>query len=256
VVVGAVVAAAVLSLPVLVIVLPIYLGYLLLRRGRKHSVESGEAELARDARSPVLYLRSFQDEEAERSILYRFRQGLSDKTWLADTTPNNGIQEQDALGYIFRKIGPYIALGKPGETLPELGSAKIYAANENWQQKIRHFLATSRLIIFRAGRTEGLKWELQQIVQTVQPVKFVLLLPAKPHEYASFTQWANGVMPVAFPEAYPDSRIVVFDHAWTPSYVPRGRTLTKSFQPLFTQNGIAIRESFWERFLEHNGLRW
>jgi hypothetical protein len=243
--------------PMLVVAVPVYLGYLLMRRGRKHAVERGETALLNDTRAPVLYLRSFEDEAAEASILHRFtRVARPERTQLASTVANNGLQEQDALGCVFRKIGPYVALGKPGENLPELGSRKIYVPNDAWQQQVRSLVARSRLIVFRAGRTEGLRWELHELVKTTSPRNVLLLLPADEEAYASFVEWANRVMPQAFPPDYPSSRVVVFDEDWSPRYLAPGRSLADTLAPFFERNGLVVRESFWERTLEHNGLRW
>jgi hypothetical protein len=100
----------------LLAIIPCYIAYLLLRRGKKYTVKIGDSVLKDDDRPPVLYLRSFKDEDLDSSVFHRFKNlASSDKTWLAATVPNNGVQEQDALGYIFRKIGPYIALGKPAK---------------------------------------------------------------------------------------------------------------------------------------------
>jgi hypothetical protein len=61
-------------------------GYLLMRRGKKHVVERGETALQNDTRPPVLYLRSFLDETAEASIVHRFtRVSRSPTTQLAST---------------------------------------------------------------------------------------------------------------------------------------------------------------------------
>ncbi|HKC93843.1 MAG TPA: hypothetical protein VKB81_07455 [Nitrospira sp.] len=238
-------------------IIPCYIAYLLLRRGKKHTVKIGDSVLKDDARPPVLYLRSFKDEELDSSVFHRFTNLASpDKTWLAGTVPNNGVQEQDALGYIFRKIGPYIALGKPGEELPELGSSKLYASNDEWQNTIRAFFEKSRLVVFRAGVTESLKWELAEIVRTVSPRKVLMIMPIKEADYRSFIQWANSIMPKRFPKDYPSSRLVKFDSDWTPSYLPPGRTLMGSLAPFCDQNGIILKETYWEKILEHNGLRW
>ena len=242
--------------PLLAIV-PCYIAYLLLRRGKKHAVQIGDSVLKDDGRPPVLYLRSFKDEEHDSSVFHRFKNlASSDKTWLAETVPNNGVQEQDALGYVFRKIGPYIALGKPGEELAELGSSKLYASNDEWQNTIRAFFEKSRLVVFRAGVTESLKWELAEIVRTLNPRKVLMVLPIKEGDYRSFIQWANSIMPKRFPQDYPSSRLVKFDNGWTPSYLPQGRTLIGSLAPFCTQNGIILKETYWEKILEHNGLRW
>jgi len=243
--------------PLLVVAVPVYLGYLLMRRGKKHSVEIGENALLKDTRAPVLYLRSFLDEAAEASIGHRFK-GVRrlETTQLAATVANNGLQEQDALGHVFRKIGPYVALGKPGETLPELGSNKIYVPNEAWQAQVRNLLKQSRLIVFRAGRTEGLKWELNELLRTTNPGSVLVLLPVEDDDYSSFAHWANGLMPESFPLDYPSSRLVVFDDDWSPRYLPPRRSLTETLSPFFERNGIVVKETFWEKLLEHNGLRW
>lgn len=241
----------------LLAILPIYAAYLLLRRSKKHSVARGESVLQNDTRAPVVYLRSFKDEELESSSLYRFKNlAASDKTWLAATVPNNSVQEQDALGYLFRNIGPYIALGRPGEKLPELGSSKLYSSNEEWQETIRRFFNDSKLIVFRAGITDSLKWELVEIVQTIIPRKVLMILPVRDEDYLRFIQWANSVLPKPLPKDLPSSRLVTFDDTWSPAYLPKGRTLTDSLRPFFEENGIVVSETFWEKFLEHNGLRW
>jgi hypothetical protein len=256
---GVLVLAGLLSafLNPLLAVVPVYVGYLLLRRGKKHSVDRGQSVLRDDRRAPVVYLRSFKDEEIESSVLHRFKKLASpDKTWLAATVPNNGVQEQDALGHVFRKIGPYIALGRPGEKIPELGSSKLYASNGEWQDRIREFFNNSRLVVFRAGITDSLKWELAEIVRAVTPEKVLMILPVTEGDYQSFVRWANSVMPKPLPKDFPSTRLVKFDDAWTPCYLPPGRTLTESLAPFFEENGIVLTESYWEKILEHNGLRW
>jgi len=238
-------------------IIPLFFGYLCLRRVKKFVVKSGKEVIEKDTRSPVLYLRSFQDEEEDSSVVNYFRSAFaSNRRDLAKTVPPAGIREQDALGHVFRKIGPYIALGKPGEELPELGSSKLYVPNESWQKTVLDFFTRSKLIIFRAGETEGLRWELTELVKRVDPVKVVMLLPVGDEGYSRFCRWANSILPTALPQEYPASRIVVFDGKWRPAYLAPGRTLTKTFAPFFAQNRVVVRETFWEQILEHNGLRW
>ena len=238
-------------------VVPVYAGYLLLRRAKKHAVVGGDTVLSEDSRPPVLFLRSFQDETSQQAVLHRFKQiTRGEKTWLALGVPNNAVQEHDALGYVFRKIGPYVALGKPGEELPELGSSKMYVPNAAWQERVRTLIGTSRLIVFQAGRTEGLRWELNELVKTVNPVMLLVILPVATDDYASFIQWANTVLPTPLPSEYPSSRLVVFDRQWTPAWLTPRQSMTDSLAPFFKQNGLTVTETFWEKTLEHNGLRW
>jgi hypothetical protein len=241
----------------LLMIIPAYVGYLLLRRAKKYDVARAASVLQADGRPPVIYLRSFKEEELESAPLYRFRNAWLDKqTWLSDTVANNSVQEQDALGYVFRKIGPYIALGRPGEELPELGSSKLYVSNGEWQGTVRKLLDRSRLVVFEAGITDSLKWELAEIVRTVIPQKILMILPVKEQDYFSFIQWANYVMPVPLPAKFPSSRLVMFVDTWIPSYLPRERTWTETLTPFLEMNGIVVKESYWGKLLEHNGVRW
>ena len=63
-------------------------------------------------------------------------------------------------------------------------------------------------------------------------------------------------MPIALPQEYPSSRMMIFDEKWNPSCLRQGQTLAKSFSPFLEQNGISVKETYWEKFLEHNGIRW
>jgi hypothetical protein len=241
----------------LVMIVPVYLGYTCFRRAKKFAVGSGETAIAKDTRPPILYLRSFQDEEKESTLLGPLKNvAASNRKNLARGVPTSGIREQDALGHVFRKVGPYVALGRPGEKLPELGSAKLYVPDESWQNTIRDFSARSKLIIFRAGQTEGLQWELKELVDKVDPLKVAMILPVRDEAYAGFLGWANAILRIPLPQDYPAGRLVVFDDQWRPSYIAPGRTLTKTFAPFLAQNRIVVKETYWEQMMEWNGLRW
>jgi len=74
--------------------------------------------------------------------------------------------------------------------------------------------------------------------------------------YASFARWANALMPEGFPLDYPSSRLVMFEDDWSLRYLPPQRSLADTLAPFFERNGIVVTETFWEKTLEHNGLRW
>src|SRR6266436_3440627 len=61
-----------ISFTPLAAIVPVFLGYICLRRAKKFVVESGKAMIEKDPRSPILYLRSFQDEEEDSSIVGQF----------------------------------------------------------------------------------------------------------------------------------------------------------------------------------------
>ncbi len=241
-----------------VIHITVGIGVLSIRKGKQYSVERGGEILEKDLRQPIVYLRTFHDEDLSPTK----KQLLKDIFWqnksehkrksLSKYTPYDVDREQRALARIFKKIGPYVALGKPGEKLPELGSFKLYSSNDAWQETILKLLQNSRLVIFSAGKSEALRWELKQTVQNVNPTKLLLILPIRDDIYYDFILWANEIFPCKFPNDYPSRRLVVFTENWTPEYLSMQKTLTNSLQPYFIKNGIEVKESYFESIVEFN----
>ncbi len=97
------------------------------RRSRQYGALGADEAMARDPRPPVLYLRSFADDgdatlAPGRSALVRYGQQI-----LAPVTPEQEMAD------ILADVGPVVAIGKPGEPLPELGAARLYVADADWQ---------------------------------------------------------------------------------------------------------------------------
>ncbi len=226
--------------------------YWVIRRGKKHAAALAEDVLVEDTRPPVLYLRSFNDEEDDSRFGRFLRPGDHD---IAHSTPAWGPREQDAMAPIMSEIGPYVAIGKPRELLPELGAARAYVSDDEWQAKIREWMTRARLVIVRAGATEGLRWEVGELVSHVKPMQVLVILPPKAEHYEAFRTWANHVLPSPLPHSAPKERLIIFDKAWRPIMLPARRTIKKSLTPYFEQNGIQLRTSFVDDFLEHNGFR-
>jgi hypothetical protein len=106
---------------------------------------------------PVLYLRSFDDD----------RHGAQLK---------GGLTEEEHLGDVLGQLGPFVAVGRPGETLPEAGAARFYLADADWQTEVATLLGTARLVVIRTGRSAGLGWEVQQAVRLLTPERLVLVV--------------------------------------------------------------------------------
>lgn len=236
----------------------IAIGLLFIRKGKQYSVERGDVILEKDSRQPILYLRTFHEDDLNlttKQLLKGFWK--SDKKAhkrknLSKYVPFDVGREQRSIARIFQKIGPYVALGKPGETLPELGSFKMYVSNEGWQETILKLMQNSRLVIFSAGKSESLRWELKQIVQSVNPLKLLLILPIRDDIYSDFILWANEIFPCKFPVEYPPKRLVVFNEYWSLEYLGIQKTLTSTLQPYFKKNGITLKEGFFDSTLEFN----
>lgn len=115
-----------------------------------------------DHRSPVIYLRSFGDDGAE----------IPQEV----TRPNFLTYEHTVLKRL-QIFGPCIAIGKPGEELPELGAARLYVAHDQWQAKVAELLQSAAYVVICASRSGGLIWEIEHAFTRLPAHKVILMFP-------------------------------------------------------------------------------
>ena len=142
------------------------------RRARRSALLPATELVKSNSRRMVLYLRSFHDDKLKmraraangRSILERvvrvtFEEVITDHLW---------------------RYGPAVSIGKPGDKLPPLGSARDYVSNEAWRQKAEEMMLSASMIVVVVGRTEGLAWELAKLFELNLLHKLILLFPPVP----------------------------------------------------------------------------
>ena len=221
------------------------------KRGRQATAASADELMTRDPRPPVLYLRSFFDDLHGEELDGSFLSSLSSRT------------EEEQIGRVVSELGPFVAVGKPGEALPALGAARAYLADSEWQSRVTGLLRCSRVVLLRTGLTAGFSWELERAVALVKPERLVLLVDEGDEDYEFFREKVGGLLPQGLPPLS-DSRkkngalrgLVVFEPDWKPSYVPleKGRAsfIRRSVTyPLAAPLKYALR-SVWE----HLNVRW
>ena len=108
-------------------------------------------------RPPVLYLRSFEDDQRGARI-------------------KGSLTEEEHLAKVLSQFGPFVAIGRPGEALPEAGAARVYVDDVNWQSAVQELLGKANMVIVRTGRTMGLDWEIERAVRLLRPQQLVLLV--------------------------------------------------------------------------------
>ncbi len=161
------------------------LGFQLLRSGWKYDVVSAEQLLARDPRPPVVYLRSF---EADSELVLRPAVFWSKLTNVLFDYMVTFSPEQE-LAEILNRVGPVIAIGKPGEPLPELGAARLYVSDADWKDKVTDMIARSRLVVIRTGSTPNLQWEIEQTMARVPRRQILLVSLGDAKKTAPFDQY-------------------------------------------------------------------
>ncbi len=164
-----------------------------LRRGWRHEALSADEAMRLDARAPVLYLRSFRDDG--QALLAA--SGRWDPSRLLGRF--SVISAEQELTYVLRRVGPVIAIGRPGEPLPELGAARLYVDHEHWQRTVRHLLQRAALVVVRVGASAGVQWEVENTLATVPRRRVVFVLLGSGPDAAVAAQHLRGVLGVEIP---------------------------------------------------------
>lgn len=208
------------------------MGYLVFLH-RRTKVKSVEEVLESDKRHPVLFLRSFESEN-KRTHYTKFH--FSFKNLFVTNFRNlNGYTFDEFLSAeISKRIGPFIALGKPGDYLPMTGAARSYVHDENWQVVIREYCQKASLIIFLESITEGAKWELLHIRENINPEKLVVVTFPKHFKrdcllWENFNKVLNHVN-IQVPLEDPGCGAVIrFNSDWKATIVKTGLKKPKEF---------------------------
>jgi hypothetical protein len=140
-----------------------------------------------DTRSPILFLRSFRDDQVKLTKPRRepLRRLISigeprptlDHVLLEDGTPH----------------GPVVAIGAPGST-PPFGAARKYVTDEEWRDVVLQYCRDASAIVITLDETEGVHWELRQVITEDCLIKTLFLVP--PRFAAPRQIWR--VLPAAF----------------------------------------------------------
>lgn len=161
-----IIAVFIFALPSVVV--PLF-GLELLERGRRMREKDAISVLAKDHRAPVIYLRSFEDEDLidpKMPSLFDFLRSLF--------LPK---RYEPTLIKTLRRLGPVICIGKPGETYPEIGAARLYVSDSDWQVAVRYFLTQAAAVVVTVGRTEALWWEIHTVLSTLPLERILFFFP-------------------------------------------------------------------------------
>ncbi|MGW5641419.1 hypothetical protein ACWEV3_03890 [Saccharopolyspora sp. NPDC003752] len=187
----------------------LWAGFLTLRYSRPRAARGATQALLADGRRPVLYLRSFADDDTAAQV--------------DDAVPLNIHSWEEQLVSALTAFGPVIAVGKPGEPLPRLGAARCYLPHDDWQPEVLRLMDLSQLIVLRLGTGEGLWWEVEQARATQPARKLLLLTPSDPAAVAERLD-EHLPTPTRLNEVAAGdhwiSAVVAFDPEWNPHVFP------------------------------------
>ncbi|HBB95585.1 MAG TPA: hypothetical protein DC054_09350 [Blastocatellia bacterium] len=174
--------------------------------------------LTQDTRAPIFYLRSFLDRYSGNDIL---AQSESDENMIFP---------------VLNEVGPVIALGQPGETLPPLGATRLYLEKDSdWQTTVTDYLSRSRLVVISPGHSDGVIWETSKAFQLGQHEKVIISLISfwsemdysKNHnEYQRFIEAIGINTNFELPKGIDGSLFMYFDAARNARIVKVGASMT------------------------------
>jgi hypothetical protein len=232
----------------------------------KRASRSADEAMSKDSRKPVLYLRSF-DKELKKAPGMRWSQVVRSFSqspggfYLTARLPGDAtfnarpriardigsrrtpFDEQMVFAQAFERIGPYIAIGRPNEGFQDtdLGAAKKYVADAEWQFVIRRWLADCAAVIIEAGDSASLGWEIDQVVASVPPQHVIVMCPYTEREYASFVQAHVRCFPNGLPEIRPESRLLMFDNSWRAIELTNvNANASETLAPFYAQIGANV----------------
>lgn len=173
----------------LLIVIPLFrLAVKLMRAGWKYDALSADELRAQDPRRPVVYLRSFRD-DGRLSVISgagwrRFLTWVRSLVyWYNVTTPEQALV--DALN----SVGPVVAIGKPGEPLPELGAARMYVDDSAWRTTVDELMRGAALVVIQSSDTPNLLWEVEHAIEVASPLRVVIASFGDDPHIAAFNAW-------------------------------------------------------------------
>lgn len=169
---------------------------------------------------PVLFLRSFNFDSISSSV----------PTW-QDRLPLNVAMPTAELNLVqmLWRHAPVLAIGRPGESTPPVGAVRFYARQDVWKQTVQSIVPLCQLVIWTTGHTEGLRWEIKHLLESVPPQKLFLWLHVnignwtaaqRDSEWAKFREAYRDVFPKELPAEAATMRFIAFEKDCTPIAIP------------------------------------
>jgi hypothetical protein len=205
--------------------------------GRRMRVPDGWSVLERDNRPPVLLLRPFQeDSRVSYDQPIGFREGGTDPA-RASAKP---VSRESRIARELAKIGPFVATGQPGESLPPLGAARLYVADDQWRETITSLVKRSAVVVLQPELSPGTLWEVALVAQTLDLRRLLLLVPdpsLRPLAFERVRSIVAQFLGISLPSVNrcPPCDAFMFDEGHTPIPIRFGRWFRPALKPFVQQ---------------------
>ncbi len=127
-----------------------------------------------DPRAPVLFLRSFEDDQLKFKRPWWDIVGHWIDLWSFRRNADEAMIDEIA------QYGPIVALGMPGEKKIPFGALRYYSTHDDWQNIVAETAKSAQAIVISAGSTPGVRWEYELLAREKLLDKTLLLFPPVP----------------------------------------------------------------------------
>jgi uncharacterized RDD family membrane protein YckC len=155
------------------------------RRGLRLVQEPGIRALRESPRSPILYLRPFQEDGGHRVGLGRGWGRVLGWVWMP------GLTLEEVVAARLRRWGPVVAIGKPAERIPPLGASRLYCGDEDWKSVAESLIVRAQCVVMMVGATRGIEDEIRMLVRRSALSKTLLFVPSCSEQLAD-ARWEHA----------------------------------------------------------------
>jgi hypothetical protein len=182
--------------------------------------------------------------------------------------PLGALTEEEILARVLKRVGPCVAIGEPGQNLPELGFHRLYVEDASWKARVEELMATARVVFLRAYDSDAVLWEMETAKQILTPERLVIVRAApdatdERDNYFLFREKVQRQLGIELPRINSTpihgsslDGFIYFDEGWTPRYASlKGldeRSLRRSVEialdPVFRRLGVKSRRRLLRLF--------
>ncbi|WP_149261543.1 hypothetical protein [Actinomadura sp. K4S16] len=148
----------------------VVLGFAHLPAERAERLASGRA--VEDDAPAILLLRSFEDDAIRVRSPWTLL-GLT-RAVLPLRSPRF---EEFITTALLGEDGRLVAIGRPGERLPELGAVRSYHSMDGWRAAVLRTATRAKAIVVIAGMGDELSWEIRQLRESDLLAKVLVVFP-------------------------------------------------------------------------------
>jgi len=197
--------------------------------GRRMRLRDGWEELQRDPRPPVIFLRPFRE---DRRTISNGPIGPQKGADVPAAAAEGRATIEPQIGSALRAIGPFVAVGQPGEWLAPFGADRLYVDEDDWRSTVALLIENSGAIVIQPDATPSTYSELMFVARHVDPQRILMLVPnpaLRPLGFERVRRLAGSLLPVPLPQSCTPCDAFIFDRDWNPRPLLFGRDWRPAF---------------------------